>query len=148
MRFVSRPIVSLLLLSVCHLAAAATISTPPTTQPSPPPPLKGMDISGVVHLLADDPDVKATALVFLSTQCPISNKYVPELNRLAGAQGSNETRFFAVISDPSVTRAAAAKYVAEYQITFPVLFDASGELAHRLDPKMTPEAFVLDRHGD
>jgi mono/diheme cytochrome c family protein len=148
MHYISRLIVSLLVLLTCPLSAG-TIPAP-TTQPSPAPPLKGMDISGTVHPLADDPEVNATALVFLSTQCPISNKYVPELNRLAAAAraSTDATHFFAVISDPSVTRAAAARYVAEYQITFPVLFDASGELAHRLNPKMTPEAFVLDRHGD
>ena len=54
---------------------------------------------------------------------------------------------YAVISDPTVTRAAAVSFVKEYKISFPVLFDASGELARRLKPAMTPEAFVLDHTG-
>ena len=112
-----------------------------------PTPLKGMDLEGKVAVLSDKPDIRATALVFLSTQCPISNKYIPELNRLASAHQNDGVRLFAVISDPTVTRAAAAQYAKEYQIAFPVLFDASGELAKRLSPTMTPEALVLDRSG-
>jgi mono/diheme cytochrome c family protein len=127
---------------VALLAAIANRSTAAT------PPLRGMDVEGRAYTLSDDPDVAATGIVFMSTQCPISNKYVPELNRIAKAQASQPGgRLFGVISDPSVTRAAAAQYVKEYQIAFPVLFDASGELAQRLAPTMTPEAIVIDRAG-
>ncbi len=55
--------------------------------------------------------------------------------------------FFGVISDRSVTRTAAAKHVAEFKFEFPVLFDASGELAEALRPTHTPEAFVVDLDG-
>lgn len=132
---------------VC-VTISLTVAAAAATTESVPAPLKGMDLAGIVHPLADDPAVKGSALVFVSTQCPISNKYMPELNRLAKSHEKDGVQFFAVISDPTVTRAAAAKYAAEYQIAFPVLFDASGELAKRLAPKMTPEAFVLDRAGD
>lgn len=112
-----------------------------------PTPLNGMDLGGKVYALADKPNIRATALVFLSTQCPISNKYIPELNRLAKLHQDDGVRLFGVISDPTITRAAADQYAKEYQIAFPMLFDASGELAKRLTPTMTPEALVLDRTG-
>ena len=53
-----------------------------TAQPAA---LRASDLAGVSHLLQDDPKVRASALVFISTQCPISNKYIPELNRMAAA---------------------------------------------------------------
>ena len=65
---------------VTCLGLSARADTAPA---SVPPPLKGMDVGGEVHPLADDLDVKASALIFISPQCPISNKYVPELNRIA-----------------------------------------------------------------
>jgi thiol-disulfide isomerase/thioredoxin len=118
----------------------------PATRPAVDP-LRAVDVEGVSHCLATAPDVKATAVIFLSTQCPISNKYIPELNRLAESHAGDGVRIFAVLSDPSLSRDAARQYVKEFQITFTVLFDDSGELAAHLHPTVTPEAFALDRAG-
>ena len=135
------------LVGVIALVASLTLAATPPMPPGVPTPLKGMDLGGKVYALADKPEIRATAIVFLSTQCPVSNKYIPELNRLAKLHQDDGVRLLGVISDPTITRAAAIQYAGEYQIAFPLLFDASGELAHRLAPTMTPEAMVLDRTG-
>ncbi len=135
---------SLLVTVLALISSLSMAAAPPEGVPTP---LKGMDLSGKVHVLVDKPNIRATGLVFLSTQCPISNKYIPELNRLAQTHQDDGVRLFGVISDPTVTRTAANQYAQEYQIAFPILFDASGELANRLSPTMTPEAIVLDRAG-
>src|SRR5437588_220017 len=90
-------------------------ATPPTSAPaiSASEPLRATDLNGVVHALSYQPSIKASALVFLSTQCPISNKYVPELNRLAQTHANDGVKLYAVLSDPTLTRAAAAQYVKE-----------------------------------
>ena len=46
-------------------------------------PLTLVAVSGEVHRLADTPQCRAVVAVFLSTECPISNGYLPELNRNA-----------------------------------------------------------------
>src|SRR6185436_15157680 len=92
-------------------AATATATPKPVTLGDTAAPLRGMSIDGKVYALANDPRVRATGIVFMSTQCPISNKYVPELNRLSQSHANDGVRFFGVISDPSITRAAAAQYV-------------------------------------
>ena len=135
------------LVGVIALVASLTLAATPPMPPGVPTPLKGMDLGGKIYALADKPEIRATAIVFLSTQCPVSNKYIPELNRLAKLHQDDGVRLLGVISDPTITRAAAIQYAGEYQIAFPLLFDASGELAHRLAPTMTPEAMVLDRTG-
>jgi mono/diheme cytochrome c family protein/thiol-disulfide isomerase/thioredoxin len=140
-----------ILRSIFHLTAMVCAAGSVALQAAPagvPPAIKGMDVGGVVHALADDAGIKASAVIFVSTQCPISNKYMPELNRLAKEHANDGIRIYAVISDPTTSRAAAMQYAKEYQIGFPVLFDASGELAQRLAPTMTPEALVLDRAGE
>jgi peroxiredoxin len=108
-----------------------------------------LDTEGAVHSLRTNSDRAALVLVFLGTECPIANGTIPELNRQFAAHVTADSRvkFFGVISDHSVKRAAAAKHAAEFNIRFPVLFDASGELADALRPTHTPEAFVLDREG-
>lgn len=85
--------------------------------------------------------------IFLNTECPISNALVPELNRLAALATKNHIEFYGVLSDPTVTRTAAQKHSHDYQITFPVIFDASGALATALEPAVTPHAFLVDPHG-
>jgi peroxiredoxin len=119
----------------------------PTTQPAV---LRATDLQGRIFSLSDAPNVTATGIVFISTQCPISGRYIPELNRISAElnyTGDHRIRLFAVISDPSVTRAAAVQYAKDYQVAFPILFDASGELAQQFSPHSTPEAIVLNRHG-
>ena len=108
-----------------------------------------LDTDGVAHSLRASPERSALALVFLSTECPIANAYVPELNRQFAALREAEAKveFYGVVSNGGTTRATASRYVSEFKLQFPLLFDASGELADALKPSHTPEAFVIDRDG-
>lgn len=105
--------------------------------------LSAMDLDGQTYRIGNGEGYRAVALVFMTTECPISREYVPELNRLAAAVSEQPVRFFGVISEPGITRSAAAKFQKEFKIQFPVLFDASGELAAAFQPTHVPEAFVL-----
>jgi peroxiredoxin len=105
-----------------------------------------LDLSGKTHTLDQNDARWVRAFVFLSTECPVSNGYVPTLNELR-TKFADRVEFFGVVSDPSVTRTQAAKHFAEYKATFPLLFDASGLLATALKPSHVPQAFVLNRDG-
>ncbi len=105
------------------------------------------DTAGRTQDLAP-PGVRAVAVVFLNPDCPVCQRYAPALNRLAAEADPKAVRFLGVVSGSSVTRADAAKYAAEYKLTFPVLFDAAGHLAGWLKPTHVPEAFVLTAAGD
>jgi hypothetical protein len=107
--------------------------------------LKLLDLHGERHVLSRN-DVRGSAFVFLSIDCPISRQYIPELNRLAKVAGDHKLAFYAVVSGSS-TRAEATKFVDEFHVAFPVLFDASAELATLFGPDHVPEAFVVDRVG-
>ncbi len=106
--------------------------------------LFALDLDGQPHNIGDGDGYKAVAIVFLATDCPVSREYVPTLNRLAAAQGDQPVKFYGVISDESITRAQAVKFQKDFDIKFPVMFDASGEIADVLGPTHVPEAFVLD----
>ena len=105
-----------------------------------------IDLGGTTHALGQNDAKRVRAFVFLSTECPVSNGYVPTLNALR-TEFADRLDFFGVVADPAVTRTAAAKHFAEYKAAFPVLFDASGLLATALKPSHVPQAFVLDRDG-
>lgn len=108
-----------------------------------------LDTAGVSRSLRSEPGQSALVCVFLSTECPVANGYVPELNRqfLALREAKTGVHFFGVISDPAATRTLASQHVARFKYEFPVLFDSSGILAQALKPTHTPEAFVIDAGG-
>ncbi len=91
---------------------------------------------------------RAVVFVFLGPECPISQRYVPELNRLATGPGTNGVEFFGVLAGQTMTRTQAVAFVKEYAIQFPVLFDEGLALARWLRPTHMPEAFVLKPDGD
>lgn len=110
--------------------------------------LTGIDLDGTLWRLGQSPSCKAVAVVFLSTDCPISNAYVPAMNRLASMAGDRGIEFFGVISAPGVTHMQAREHREAYGIAFPVLFDSSGELRRTLRPTHTPQALVIGLDGN
>ena len=106
------------------------------------------DVQGQPHRLGEVAGTKVIVLVFLGPECPLSQRYVPELNRLATGQPTNGVEFLGVISGKSITRSNAAFFAKEYAIQYPVLFDDAGLLARWLRPTHMPEAFVLKPDGD
>ncbi|MFO0947770.1 MAG: redoxin domain-containing protein [Planctomycetota bacterium] len=109
--------------------------------------LRPLDLAGKDHRLSDNEKRLGSVFVFLSPECAISKQYIPELNRLSKLVPSEKVAFFGVISDGTLKRADAAGFQKEFNISFPVLFDGSGELAELFQPTHVPEAFVLDPQG-
>jgi hypothetical protein len=107
-----------------------------------------LDARGARHALAANPQQTGTVFVFVSADCPISRQYVPELNRLAKAAESHKISFYGVLSDASVTRVEAVKFGEEFHLAFPLLFDASQEMAGLFAPRIVPEAFLVDAGGN
>lgn len=138
--------VALLLLSVAMVLAVADRCVAEDTPAIALPTIHLLDLDGHVHSVGGN-QVRAQAVVFVGVECPISSAYVPQLNGMSKSALAAGVDLMLVISDPTVTRAAANEYRKSYQIQPPVLFDASGELAKALKPACTPEAFVLDRAG-
>jgi mono/diheme cytochrome c family protein len=108
---------------------------------------RALDLEGKLVRVGTGHGSRATAVVFLGTECPISNRAIPDLKALAKAKAKDEVELLGVVSDPSLTRAKAVEWAKQFQIDFPVAFDASGEVAARLAPTHTPEAFLIARDG-
>jgi peroxiredoxin len=111
------------------------------------PPIHGIDLDGELHRFGVFGGKRAVVLVFLSTDCPISNGCLPELNRLA-KRHHERVDVYGIVSSSSTSRATAIAHRDEYAVEFPILFDASGALRRSLGPTHTPHAFVLNPGGD
>ena len=104
-----------------------------------------LDLKGKPKRLDRESFLKPTVVVFLGTECPVSNGMVPTMNRV-----SEEKRvdFIGVVSEALVTRWEAVEHSAKFQLKFPVLFDGSGILAAELKPTHVPEVCVFSGEGD
>lgn len=96
---------------------------------------------------ADFKEKKAIALVFLGTQCPVNNAFVPELARLHQDFGPRGVQFLGINANAQDTPAALAAHAKKFEITFPVLKDAGNVVADQLGAERTPEVFVLNPAG-
>jgi peroxiredoxin len=105
------------------------------------------DAQGRKHTADAWKDRKAVVLVFLGTECPVSNGYSPEYRRLAGAYAGRGVLFYGVHPDPDVTAEVAAKHAAEYRLPFPVLLDPTQGVAKQAGVQVVPEAVVLSPQG-
>ena len=107
-----------------------------------------VDLDGNVHRIGTDAGVQPVVLLFMNAFCPVSNRYAPELNDLATFADAHGASFYGVMSGPYLTVGEARNFVADHGFDFPVIFDPSGDLALRLNPVVTPEAFVIDTGDD
>ncbi|MCO8125175.1 redoxin domain-containing protein [Stieleria sp. TO1_6] len=106
-----------------------------------------VDLDGKLRRPGEAGDTKCIVFSFLSTECPISNSYLPLLNELSSRYRRQGIEFYGVISDPAVTRREAIEHSEAYKVSFPVLFDGSGKLRLALSPTHTPQAIVVSDSG-
>jgi peroxiredoxin len=106
------------------------------------------DSLGTFHTPQEWQHRAAVVLLFISVDCPLSNRYAPTINQLQKEYGPANVAFYAIQSDPDVTRAAARKHAADYGFQFPVLLDAGQALAGHYGVSVTPTAVVVSGKGD
>jgi hypothetical protein len=106
---------------------AAGPATRPTTGPAVtvPTDLEVKDVDGTTRRpLACGPAAKAAVVFFLSHDCPISNAYAPEVNRICKAYGADGRVAFSIVYPyRELTAAEARTHAKEYGYTIPGLID-------------------------
>lgn len=106
------------------------------------------DTAGRTHTPAEWAGKRAVVLFFATTDCPLANGYVPEMNRIQQAYGSRGVAFYAVQGDATIARAEVARHAKEFGYTFPYLFDPEESLATYTGATTVPEAAVLSPRGE
>jgi thiol-disulfide isomerase/thioredoxin len=86
---------------------------------------------------------RATVFIFIHPDCPVSNRYAPELNRLHDAYAARGVRLFAVYPGRDDDEAAIRAHYDEYGLRMPALRDPDFRLADLAGATMTPEAAVF-----
>jgi peroxiredoxin len=136
-----------LVLVVASLALAAAPRDEKAAVGSPVADFKLPDASGKEHTLASLKGKKGTVLIFVATQCPVSNAYNARMEKLAQDYRARGVNVVGINSNYSESAAAVKQHAAENNLTFTILKDAGNQVADRLGARVTPEAYVLDAAG-
>jgi len=91
---------------------------------------------------------QTSVLIFVSTECPVSNRYAPDIQRLYKEFAPKGVRFQLVYPNPADDRAAIDKHLKEYGYPASIAMrDANHALVKKAQATITPEAAVFDRAG-
>ncbi|HTC90366.1 MAG TPA: redoxin domain-containing protein [Bryobacteraceae bacterium] len=105
------------------------------------------DTRNIVHSPEEWNGKKAIVVFFTTTDCPLSNNEVPEMNRTRRDYESRGVAFYAVQADTTIAEADVLQHTKEYQFSFPVLFDPQQILAKMTGATTIPSAAVLTPQG-
>lgn len=86
----------------------------------------------------------ASVLIFISADCPVSNRYAPEIQRLYREFAPKGFRFTLVYPNPSDDIAVIERHTREYALPSIVERDPGHALVKKAQATVTPEAVVFD----
>jgi hypothetical protein len=89
------------------------------------------------------PDTKATVLLFVTTDCPISNRYAPEVARLYKSFASKGVSFWLIYPNPAESPQAIRDHLVSFGYPMRALRDPAHALAKVVHATITPEAVVV-----
>jgi Redoxin len=89
---------------------------------------------------------KVVALVFVRTDCPVSNRYAPTIQKLS-ASLAGKVAFWLVYPSKSESAEMIRKHELEYGYKIPALRDPLHVLVKESQVEITPEVAVFDPRG-
>ena len=106
------------------------------------------DTQGAIHTPAEWAAAKAVVVYFTTTDCPIANSYVPEMNRIHDAYAPRGVAFYAVQTDLSIPEKDVVQYAHDYAYAYPLLIDRRQLLVRRAGAAITPQVAIFSPQGN
>ena len=87
---------------------------------------------------------RVRVLIFVTSDCPISNGYAPEIQSICDAARTKGAACTLVYEDVAINAAAVAKHQAEYHYrNLTTVIDSDRAIATRMKATVTPQAVVV-----
>lgn len=141
------------LLAFLMIVAAAIIAVPGRAENEiPAPPAIGAtiedftlpDADGKNHSLSSLKGKTGTVVIFVATQCPVSNDYNARMEKLAQDYKARGIALVGINANVTESADAVKAHASENKLTFPILKDPANKIADRFGATKTPEAYFLD----
>lgn len=127
------------LASGCARVAPAVVARRPV--------LGWLDLEGRPQPISECFGERGLVMVYLSVDCPIANRCLPEVEDLARRLGPRGMRFVWVYPQAQESREDILRHRAEYGLKVDAFRDDDCSVARAFQVHHTPEAVVLDRQG-
>ncbi|MDB5325317.1 MAG: hypothetical protein JWM57_886 [Phycisphaerales bacterium] len=129
------------------VALTASGQSTPTTSPAAQDLALPAAAGGTVRPLAIPPSSKAVVLLFVSTECPISNSYAPTISKLSRQFADQGIPFFLIYADTDIHAAEALRHQKTYALPGVALLDPMHQLVRAMQATVTPEVVVVNPDG-
>jgi AhpC/TSA family len=103
----------------------------------------GYDLNGQPITSLSTPGTEAIVLFFIASDCPISNRYLPEMQRIVSKFAAQHVVFWFVYPNVGETSEAVRRHEAAYGAESHILLDPHHKLVAITHAKVTPESAVL-----
>jgi len=110
------------------------------------PPQSALDLDGKSVDPIKSSQGKITVLIFVRTDCPISNRYAPLLQRMSDSF-STKAKFWLVYPDKKTTASEITAHLKQFHSSISALRDPDHSLVKLAGATITPEAAVFDAQG-
>ena len=108
----------------------------------------GVDLHGSPVRELAGPGTRFVVLIFAASDCPICNRYVPEVARLNHEFSSHGVRIWWVFPNPEDTASVIAQHNRDFAITEREVLDTRQTLVHLAHITITPEAAIFRVDGE
>jgi thiol-disulfide isomerase/thioredoxin len=92
---------------------------------------------------ASTPHAKPLVLLFVRTDCPISNRYAPEMERIYEKYSAEGFEIRSVYPEPGLSSQDMNRHQQEYGLRIPATLDANHHDVDKAKATVTPEAAVF-----
>ncbi len=102
------------------------------------------DTNGKEHSLSTLKGKNGTVLIFISTNCPVSNAYNERMEKLYQDYRERGVNLIGINSNSTESVDDIKNHAATNRLTFTILKDKGNKIADKLGAERTPEVYLLD----
>ena len=102
------------------------------------------DYNGKEYALDDFKESKAIVVMFIATQCPVSNDYNERMTKVYADYKDKGVTFLGINSNKQEDIGEIKEHAEEYGLDFIILKDVQNKIADVFQASFTPEIYVLN----
>jgi len=102
------------------------------------------DYNGKNLSLSDYKDSVAIVILFIATECPVSNAYNQRMENIFNEYGPKGFAFLGINSNKAEFVDRIKEHAEDNSLTFPILKDENNVIADMFEASVTPETYVLN----
>lgn len=102
------------------------------------------DYNGKEFQLSDYKNSKAIVIIFVATQCPVSNDYNSRMAEVYNDYKDKNITFLGINSNKQESVEEIKQHAKDNNLMFPILKDEKNIIADKFAASVTPEVYVLN----